>query len=433
MKVQPRLCLIVISLLAFSKSVCASLPVVDNVRMVQDASSRTVTITYQLRDAPGIVTVDIQTNGVSIGAKNFRNIAGDVNKEIQPAGVHMITWEAEKSWEGHKVSNATAKVCAWVISAPPPYMAIDLRLPSQNDNLRWYTSEDALPEGIESDIYRSSILVMRKIYQPEGGEWIMGSPECENYRGTGRDGFGLENYHRVTLTNDYWMSVFQITQKQWTLVMNVNESPSYFKKEGEAWWMSRPVEQVSYQDIRGTDVNSQYPIDSYDNNSFMGRISSLTGLSFDLPTEMQWEYACRAGTDTSLNNGKNLTENKRDPELDKLGRYGYNGGKVPVDWGLDNAKPDDPNHGTTRVGSYLPNNWGLYDMHGNVWEYCLDWYSEDIQGLNGIPPASGGKRILRGGTCQADPSRCRSASRGNIKPDVQDRYAGFRVVCSPAI
>ena len=153
----------------------------------------------------------------------------------------------------------------------------------------------------------------------------------------------------------------------------------------------------------------------------MGKLRTKTGLAFDLPTEAQWEYACRAGTTKALNNNTDLQSLEQDSNMDVLGRYWYNGGS--------SYSSDPVNGGTAEVGSYQANNWGLYDMHGNVWEWCLDWYGSyngDATDPNG--PESGSGRVLRGGSWPGIARYCRSANRSISYPDDALNGLGFRLV-----
>ena len=163
-----------------------------------------------------------------------------------------------------------------------------------------------------------------------------------------------------------------------------------------------------------------------DEDSFFYVLRAKTSLLFDLPTEAQWEYACRAGTSTALNSGKNLTGTQSCSNMAELGRYYYN---------LNDGKGGYSQH--TKVGSYLPNVWGLYDMHGNVWEWCLDWWGASTSStaavMDPVGSNAGSARVIRGGDWNSSSSAggCRSASRYYGYPSGGDSHGGFRVLCLP--
>ena len=272
-----------------------------------------------------------------------------------------------------------------------------------------YTNE---APDLNDDACRTTDLWLRRIPK---GTFTMGSPEDEV------GGCYDEKQHEVTLTQDYYIGVFECTQKQWELVMGTK--PSYFSNVN--CYETRPVEQVSYDDIRGTSwPSSGHTVDAL---SFMGRLKEKTGLAFDLPTEAQWEYACRAGLASALNSGKNLVLKEFDTRMNEVGRYWYNGGE-------EHSQDCTAVNGTAKVGCYLPNVWGLYDMHGNVVEWCLDWYLRDYDETDMEDPtgSSGGfYRIVRGGSCGVYAWECRSASRGYCTSSDNSPDMGFRVVCLP--
>ncbi|MGN0846714.1 MAG: formylglycine-generating enzyme family protein, partial [Kiritimatiellia bacterium] len=266
---------------------------------------------------------------------------------------------------------------------------------------------NSIPAGGWTDEYKTTRLVLRHI---EPGTFTMGSPSGE----LGRD--GGETQHRVTLTTGFWMGIFEVTQKQYSLVMGSNPSSHTGDK--------RPVEDVSYNAIRGSSSGAGWPGSAaVDPTSFMGRLRTRTGLAgVDMPTEAQWEYACRAGTTTALNSGRNLTNTDRDANMNEVGRYGYN---------QNDGKGGYSDYHTT-VGSYKPNAWGLYDMHGNVWEWCLDWYTScgtsAVSDPMGAP--SGSYRVRRGGCWIIFAQGCRSALRGRNYPSSSGDNVGFRLCCS---
>ncbi len=292
----------------------------------------------------------------------------------------------------------------------------------------------AVPAGGWADEYKTKKMVLRHV---PAGTFLMGSPPGELGR------YVSEAQHQVTLSRGYYIGVFEVTQKQWERVMG--DWPSYFNNASHR--DSRPVEQVSYNDVRGPRAvvapdhpfviprigsddmrgpaaGAGWPLNnSVEATSFLGRLRARTGQAFDLPTEAQWEYACRAGTGTSLNCGKNLTNTRLDADMTELGRYWYNGGSGFTQKGSTALA-------TAEAGSYRPNAWGLYDMHGNVWEWCLDWYgaypgaaASDPQGAS-----SGTHRVDRGGSWSSDAYGCRSADRDFDNPDYRTFLIGFRVV-----
>ena len=253
------------------------------------------------------------------------------------------------------------------------YMVIDLSRGTKAAKGYPVSYLSDMPKGGWSDEYKTDMLVLRKI---EPGTFMMGSPKDE----LGRK--GDETQHEVTLTKAFYIGVFEVTQKQWERVMGV--WPSTFRNPKTR--DERPVETVCYNDIRGAVNGANWPAtNSVDSASFMGCLRTRTGKLFDLPTEAQWEFACRAGTETALNSGKNLTDKWSCPNMADLGRY-----NVPE------------KEATIAVGSFQPNAWGLYDMHGNVWEWCLDWngsYSGAETDPKGVLSAT--CRVFRSGSWTA--------------------------------
>ena len=218
------------------------------------------------------------------------------------------------------------------------------------------------------------------------GTFMMGSPKGEV------DRYDDETQHEVTLTRGYWLADTACTQALWQAVMGDN--PSEFKDDP-----ARPVEQVSWNDVQ----------------TFLDRLNArVPGLDAGLPSEAQWEYACRAGTTTPFSFGENIT-----PE-----QVNYDGSRPYADGkkGLDRRQ-------TVPVKSLPPNPWGLYEMHGNVYEWCADWYGDYPQGPQIDPsgPSEGVFRVLRGGSWDDNGRRCRAAYRLRYEPGYRINSFGFRL------
>jgi formylglycine-generating enzyme required for sulfatase activity len=235
--------------------------------------------------------------------------------------------------------------------------------------------------------------------QIPAGEFQMGSPEQEADRQSDEG-----PQHQVKLRS-FFMGQTPVTQAQWQVVagwptqqLELKDQPSIFQGA------NRPVEQVSWQEAV----------------EFCRRLRVRTGREYSLPSEAQWEYACRAGTTTAFSFGETLT-----PEL-----ANYNG---------NNNYASGPKgvyrHQTIEVGSFPANGWGLHDMYGNVWEWCLDPWHGSYEGAPADGSAwmagGGGSRLLRGGSWVYHPGLCRSACRSSDRPGNRDDDIGFRVCCLP--
>ncbi len=232
-------------------------------------------------------------------------------------------------------------------------------------------------------------------------------------------GYGsVSTTNQITITKPFYIGVFEVTQRQWESVMGTQ--PSCYLGD------TRPVERVSYEMIRGASYGAQWPTNNQVSAaSFMGVLRQKAKLMFDLPTELQWEYACRAGTSTYLNSGKKarIGMDGQSPDLSDVGRYKYNA------WSKKGGYSEH-----TKVGVHLPNAWGLYDMHGNVFEWCLDWYEEERSAssiVDYVGPLSGTHRVLRGGYYDGSALSCLSDSRSYFAPNLISAYVGFRVCVLP--
>jgi formylglycine-generating enzyme required for sulfatase activity len=224
----------------------------------------------------------------------------------------------------------------------------------------------------EEDLGKSVKLEMVLV---PAGKFVMGSPKKED----GRD--DDEAQHEVTLTKSYYMGKYEVTQEQWKAVMGKN--PSYSKNA------KYPVTDVSWNDCQ----------------EFIKKLNAKTDGGYRLPTEAEWEYACRAGTSTAYSFGDEITPKDANLRYSEIGK--------PIE-----------------VGSYNPNAFGLYDMHGNVWEWCEDWKVNYPKGAVTDPkgPAKGEYRVLRGGSFVSHASTARSSNRSNdCSPTVRDDLVGFRL------
>jgi len=263
---------------------------------------------------------------------------------------------------------------------------------------RWSMERGPLQvQGYREDLGGGVALTLVKI---PAGSFLMGSPVDEPERSEDEG-----PQHEVTL-GSFFVGQTSITQAQWRAVAgwqkvgrDLEPDPSRFKGA------NRPVEQVSW----------------FNALEFCSRLNQRTGLRYGLPSEAQWEYACRAGSTTPFHFGATLT-----PEL-----ANYNGNYVYA-----NGPKGSYREQTTEVASFPANGWGLHDMHGNAWEWCEDHLHESYNFAPGddqpwlIPAAADNTpRLLRGGSWNNDPGDCRSACRFHHRPDVAYNDVGFRVVC----
>ena len=419
----------------------ASVPELSSVTMTQDGITRLVTVTYELANAPAVVTLDIETNCVvngetvwaSIGGAAVSNARGDVWRFVAGDGTHAITWRPDLSWPDHKIANggARAVVTAWAADNTPDYMVVDVSSAAEPTTQRYYPAADFVPGGVQDGAYKTSLLLLRKIMAKDI-TWIMGSTEAESARTPAREGT-----HTVTLDANYYIGVFEITQSQWGEIAPNSGVTSHFTVEGSM----RPVDNVCYNELRMAPVGTttaapgaaEWPASPHA-GSFLDLLRSKTGLDFDLPSESQWEYAARSGHGSGYwGNGEPIQNDNSDENLDLFGRYRGN----VVSSGSGATLPPSEG-GTAVVGSYGPNAWGLYDMAGNVFELCLDWYAADISALGGaVNTVAGTSRIRRGGAWTHWAGLSRPADRRDCSPDTRapsgSFNTGFRVVCTAGL
>jgi formylglycine-generating enzyme required for sulfatase activity len=233
----------------------------------------------------------------------------------------------------------------------------------------------------------------------------MGSPANEPERDDG------EIQHQVTVST-FYMGKYEITQKEWREVMGNN--PSHFQGD------NLPVEKVSWDDaVEYCNKRSQREGLAPAYTEKRRKVSwNRNANGYRLPTEAEWEYACRAGTSGPFNTGNNIT----------TGQANYDG-NAPYN---NNAKGTYRKK-TVDVGSFASNPWGLYDMHGNVYEWCWDWYGDYTSGaqIDRAGPSTGSNRVMRGGSWYFYARYVRSSYRRYFSPSFRVNYLGFRLVRSP--
>ena len=406
-----------------------------SIAIAQNPEGCLVTITYALENEAAVVTADILTNGVSVGEAACGLLAGDVNRKVGAGTGRTILWRPDATIREDRefaAGNVSVQLTAWSLATPPDYLVADL---TASNSVHFYTSTNALPGGLEDVRYRTTHLVMRRIAAKDV-EWRMGweyynanYPSAANVTGCAP--------HYVTMTNDYYVAIYETTQAQYQNAVGSNPSANGTLDD----WPSaqHPVEYVSLGDLRGTTL--RWPQDGHAvaDGTPVSKFRAATGLALDLPTEAQWEFACRAGVKYAYANG--CLEDW--PNRTKIGWLkgdsdGYAQGKAHF-----------------RVGLKEPNAWGLYDMHGNVLEWCLDrgdktwnsasdnWYMNAYVAKSGDNPcvepagaSTGDVGTLRGGSAQHVDSVSYAYARyqsGINYNSTRWNSLGFRLVCPGVI
>ncbi len=327
-----------------------------------------VTATNRIAEACYIATADF--------------LSGDVGTE---EGLHHVVWDLKAQGFHFKSDDVLFRV-AYCEKIKPSYQYCVIDISAGSSAASYPVTYLASPPsgGFNVSKYKTTRLVLKCI---EAGSFKMG--------GT----------YDVTLTKPFYCGLFEVTQRQWQLVMG--GLPSLCLTTSYGMGDSYPVHFVSYNTIRGSSADTGWPSSlPVASSSFLGKLRERTGLDFDLPTEAQWEYACRAGTTTKYSYGDSVNESYM--------------------WYDGNSSKK-----SHEVGTKSPNPWGLYDMHGNVWEWCLDRYAKSL--LGGTDPKgsfSGSSRVLRGGSWGKEASCCTSAYRDYYYPsEWKSCYSrGFRIV-----
>ena len=452
---------------AFASCVLADPSVVDgSVSILTPEGEPVSTITYTLTGGPAIVTIDIETNELSdasgawvqVDGQAIGSLVGEANRVVRTCDTPVKAYlRPSATWNRSAVAVGAlrAVVRAWKIDDPPDYMVVNLT-ETQKDVVNprsvntldvicdpktpsFYASAQSLPGGLlENVAYRTDKIVMRRI-PAANVVWKKGSPTDELPGESSKYDTAYEQeelLHNVKLTKDYYMAVFEMTQGQYYNFKKWNPSGH----QSRADWKMRPVEKVEMAVLRGRSWTSRenhaycWPEDGHgvSTTSALGMLRELTGVDFDLPTDAEWEYACRAGCGGAFANGAT--------DVDNASKIGWYLGHVSV---AGEAEP---------VGTKSPNDFGIYDMHGNVAELLLDnnatagpaaykkslvsdWETGgvtiDPKGpLTDEGPSSTSSTVIRrGGSMKHSWVKARSAAMMCGSTTWVDDYIGFRVAC----
>ena len=302
------------------------------------------------------------------------------------AGTHKFVWDMNAEGVTFKSTDVVFTVSCE--TTPATYCVIDLSAGANATSYPVTYLASPPSGGFNVDAYKTTKLVLKRL---EAGT------------------FKMQGSTNVKLTKPFFCGLFEVTQRQYELVTGANPcSSTSYTSYGKG--NTYPVYYVSYNMIRGSSNGAKWPSSSaVDSSSFMGKLRARTGLDFDLPTEAQWEYACRAGTTTTYSYGNSADGNYM--------------------WYSSNSSSK-----THPVGTKSANLWGFYDMHGNVLEWCLDWsgtlaYGTDPKGSSS-GSSSGSRRVIRGGCWSDVASSCTSSIRGGCDPlgVISSSSIGFRLV-----
>lgn len=392
----------------FASFVAVASPSVTVTSVTQDSSFHRIMVSYALAE-DAIVTFSAKTNAAAVDPSRLTRVWGDINRKISAPG-GTFQWAAAEELADWYDPSASLEITltAWPTNAPPDYMVVDC---AGKSNVTYYVAAEAVPLGVTNDIYKTDKMVMRKI-PAKGVTWKMGSPSGE----TGRDGT-YETRHDVTLTEDYYIGIYPVTLGQYRGLANGTPADCAFTTAANA--RMRPVNMVSYYGLRGNGNGVCWAATnpSHRVSSTLLAMRNATGIKFDFPTDAQWEYACRAGTSTAYNDGK--------ATMDDVG------------WNSSNWQ-DDPacsSNETHVVGLLAPNAWGLYDMHGNIAEWVLDWHRGIATGTAETDPAGGNNatdsyHFMRGGSWTREAAR--SAAHIGWGAFWARNWTGFRLVAPAA-
>ena len=345
----------------------AAAPKVERFLFDQSKLSHEVTVSFDLA-AESVLTMDVLTNGVSIGWRNFRSaVKGAALNAVNPAGSYVLKWKPSTTWTPPEdkipAGGIEIEIKAWSTGNTPDYMVVDL---TSSSNVCYYVDEADLPLPVTNTLYKTDAMVFKRMHGA-CKTWRMGSPTDEAGRPNNVAGrMNRERPHLVTFSADWYMAVFETTQRQWKRIQGTAGTNA---EADDAF----PAVNMTYKEIRGQTSANYWPAHGHavTSDSAAAKFAALTGIKVDLPTEAQWEYACRGGTTTAYNIGETNGAISKD-DLSRIAR-----------WVGNSTNETGSVTNCTAVGSYEPNGYGLYDMVGNVSEFCVDNpaydYSAELQ------------------------------------------------------
>ena len=382
----------------------ATLPDVSGVTMTQDAD-RTVRVGYTLANGPAIVTLAVETNApggawLPAGGRLTATALGDVNRVVAD-GAHEIVFTPDRDFPDGLVGAGAARavVTAWPVDDPPDYLAVDLS-PSANvaSRVRYYPDAESVPGGVVSNTHWRQVGLLLRRMHARGRTWMMGAVAP-----TGRN---TTSPRGMSLPEDYYIGVFEVTHAQWAYVAGTN---GLLVREYDLAEL-HPAGNVSYVKLRENVSgagSARDPAEPPAAASFLGRLRARTGVAFDLPTDAEWEFAAKGGQgDGYWGNGAPYLGTDVDANLP-----GVYAGNSETPAGL-RARP---------CGLFAPNAYGLYDMHGNNWEWARDSAWPDIDAAT--------KRVVRGGGKGHNAQNCRASVRVGVDPGRGADDYGARVRC----
>ena len=407
----------------------------------QDSASGLVSVSYTV-DGDSIVTAEFLSSGKPVAPEAYADLlVGTINREVSAGKTYSFAWAPETAGNGIDLSggNLEVRLTAWSRSFPPPYMALDITV---TNNVAYYASSNAVPGGVHDFRYKSDYVLMRRI-PAKNVTWTMGLSEGA----AAWDSWSTPGLRKVKLTYDYYIGVFPVTQRQHERITKLRPSDFISEDivEGYPAYMGRPVERVSYDQIRGNVLGSAWPNDDFDtahgvdDGSVIASIRAVTGKTVDLPSEAEWEFACRAGCGADTYNGRTImndTDRNATVEHGKIARYHRNSKSAAMNGNSEYKSILPQDGGTATVGSYEPNWFGIYDMLGNVREWCLDCWEaggQDVSVVNvdyfGPAKADAAEqvRVLKGGGYPDGAYICSAGNCSKVASKTTSWPTGYRL------